>query len=889
MNGTPMQQSSQIRSGISLPELLAPAGSPEAFKAAVAAGADAVYLGGKQFGARSSAPNFTDAEIEEAITYAHRRDVRVYVTINTLIHDRELEQVAEYLIWLYSVGADAVLIQDTGVAALARTIVPLLPLHASTQMTLHTTESVRWAAEQGFSRVVLARELSLEEISRIARETGKYGIGLEVFAHGALCYSYSGQCLLSSVIGGRSGNRGMCAQPCRKSYSLVTAETDEYGRPTGLREVPTPGHFLLSPKDLCTYTNLTDLVRSPVVSLKIEGRMKSAEYVSIVVSTYRKALDAIASGTAGASAGAVQDLLLAFNRGFTSGYLFGQRHTALMGRDAGDNRGICMGVVKRYDDQSKTITIRSVAGIIPSPGDGLLIIHPETNRESGFSLNTVPLRKKGEIVLRVPHPVEPGARVYITSSTDLGRRARKLMADPSPDLLRPIPVDLAASVDADGRLVLEGVMHTRNGQEIPVTCRSDFCMAPAQTRPVTRDQLSRQLIKTGGYPFSLRNFTLSYNGDMFAPLASLNRARREFLVLAEETLAAAHRPSLSDVNQAHRRWEDLKPGMQLRTPGPLSPSSSLYLWVYADSPEGVVGAIEGGCDAICFEPVLSSPSPHCCTHPHPQSIETQIGAAFGICQEAGVRFVCKSPKILKDTSLNAFLSVVPRLVKKGIHEYMAENYGMVYALMHTDPKISLFGAAGLNIFNHLSAQALSPVGLLTLSPELSRDEIRVLIGGSRSGGLATRFALIVQGNSEAMISEDCILQPWMQCSGKEYPKTAAFSGIMDATGHLFPVRIDGECRSHIYNAAEICLIDHLPSLMEIGVSDVVIDARGRTRAYAADMTRLYRQVIALAKDDIRHDDSRFDTLKDAVRSRSLGGITSGHFIRGLKEPRNLQS
>ncbi len=884
-----MQQSSQIRRGISLPELLAPAGSPEAFRAAVAAGADAVYLGGKQFGARSSAPNFTDAEIEEAITYAHRKDIRVYVTINTLIHDRELEQVAEYLIWLYSVGADAVLIQDTGVAALARTIVPLLHLHASTQMTLHSTDGVRWAAEQGFSRVVLSRELTLEEISRIARETGKYGIGLEVFAHGALCYSYSGQCLLSSVIGGRSGNRGMCAQPCRKPYSLVTAETDEYGRPTGFHTVPTPGHFLLSPKDLCTYTNLPDLVNSPVVSLKIEGRMKSAEYVSIVVSTYRKALDAIASGNADVSAGAVQDLLLAFNRGFTSGYLFGQRHTTLMGRDAGDNRGICIGVVKRYDEPSKTITVRSVGGMIPSPGDGLLIVHPETNRESGFSLNTVPLQKKGEMVLKVPHPVEPGARVYITSSTDLGRRARQLMADPSPALLRLVPVDLAASVDADGRLALEGVMHTRNGQEIPVTCQSDFCMAPAQTKPVTRDQLSRQLIKTGGSPFTIRNFTLSYNGDRFAPLASLNRARREFLLLAEETLAAAYRPSPSDVNQAHRRWEDLKPGVHLRTSAPHSPSSSPGLWVYADSPEGVSGAIEGGCDTICFEPVCSDPSSHCCSHPHPQSIETQIGAVFEICRRAGVRFVCKSPKILKDTSLNAFLSVVPRLVRTGIHEYMAENYGTAYALMHADPKVCLFGAAGLNIFNHLSAEALSPVGLLTLSPELSRDEIRVLIASARSRGLATQFALIVQGNSEAMISEDCILQPWMQCSGKEYSATSAFAGIMDATGHIFPVRIDGECRSHIYNAAEICLIDHLPSLREIGVSDVVIDARGRTRAYAADMTRIYHEALALTKDGIRHDDPRLDALKDAVRQRSLGGITSGHFIRGLKEPRILQS
>ena len=224
-----------------LPEPLSPAGSPEAFRAAVAAGADAVYLSGKRFGARKSAANFTDAELEEAVTYAHCRDIRVYVTINTLIHDRELADVGDYLIRLYSIGVDAVLVQDIGVVALAREIVPSLPLHASTQMTIHSTAGVKWAAEQGFSRVVLARELTLEEITRIARETADSGIGLEVFAHGALCYCYSGQCLLSSVIGGRSGNRGMCAQPCRKPYTLMTGDTDEYGRPKDLHELPSRG------------------------------------------------------------------------------------------------------------------------------------------------------------------------------------------------------------------------------------------------------------------------------------------------------------------------------------------------------------------------------------------------------------------------------------------------------------------------------------------------------------------------------------------------------------------------------------------------------------------------------------------------------------------------
>ena len=245
----------------------------------------------------------------------------------------------KYLVWLYSVGVDAVLVQDIGVAALAKKLVPGLTLHASTQMTIHSADGVKWAAEQGFSRVVLARELSLVEVQAIAAETASLGIGLEVFVHGALCYCWSGQCLLSSMIGGRSGNRGMCAQPCRKPYTFVTGDRDKYGNPVNMRTIPVKERFLLSPKDLSTYPHLRELARAPVASLKIEGRMKSPEYVTTVVSIYRRALDAIAAGTWEPENSDMQDLLLAFNRGFTKGYLFGDRHNSLMGRDQPDNRG----------------------------------------------------------------------------------------------------------------------------------------------------------------------------------------------------------------------------------------------------------------------------------------------------------------------------------------------------------------------------------------------------------------------------------------------------------------------------------------------------------------------------------------------------------------------
>ena len=870
------------------PELLAPAGSPEAFRAAVAAGADAVYLGGKRFGARKSARNFTDEEIEAAVGYAHSRDVCVYVTINTLIHDRELPSVGEYLLWLYSIGVDAVLVQDTGVVALARKIVPELPLHASTQMTIHNSEGVLWAAEQGFSRVVLARELSLGDINRIASETAGSGIGLEVFVHGALCYCYSGQCLFSSVIGGRSGNRGMCAQPCRKPYTLVTGQPDDFGQPTRLEDQALPDRFLLSPKDLCTFENLPELVNSPVISLKIEGRMKSPEYVAMVVSKYRMALDAIGTGEPCDTKEAFQDLYLAFNRGFTSGYLFGKRHSAFMGRDASDNRGCCIGVVTRYDERSKNVFIKSTGSSMPAPGDGLLFIPPRNPRdEFGFALNTVPREKEGEIVIKVPHPVTPGTRVSITHSVDHDMRARQVIS-PSPVSLRhPIPIDLKVTINPGGNLILEGLAYTRNGREIPVVYRSDLIFMPARSHPVTREQLEQQVKKTGGTPFTIRTFSLIYDGDLFAPLAGLNRVRREFLTRAEEMLVAAYRPSTKDREEATGRWMAVKPCLSL----PASerrdslPSSKPGLAVCTDSIEGVQKAALGGCDAIFFEPVFSTPSCACRYRTSHLSFESQVMTASELCRNAGVRFVVKLPKITSNTFLDEVLPVLKKASGKGIREVMVENCGAAHALMQMDPAPVLSGSAGLNIFNHVAVQNLSSwFCLFTLSPELSRDEISVLIHSARLQGLTNSFALVVQGLSEAMISEDCMLQPLLQCHGAGRDMhPPAFFGIRDSTGHVFPVRIDGECRSHIYNSAEICLIDYLPSIRKAGINEVIIDARGMPGTYILEMTRLYRQAVDLSVQKTPNQSNQLKELKDAVKHLVSGRITTGHFIRGLKE------
>jgi putative protease len=870
-----------------LPELLAPAGSPEAFRAAVAAGADAVYLGGKQFGARAYAQNFTGPEIEEALAYAHARGVRVYVTVNTLVHDRELADLGEYLIWLFSIGADAVLVQDAGVAAIARQVVPGLPLHASTQMTIHNADGVRWAAEMGFSRVVLAREISLDELDAIAKTTEHANIGLEVFVHGALCYCYSGQCLLSSVIGGRSGNRGMCAQPCRKPYALVKGEPDEYGRPLRLQDVPLPERYLLSPKDLCTYPDLERLVHSPVVSLKIEGRMKSPEYVATVVSTYRKALDALTGCTGSLQEAEMQNLALAFNRGFTGGYLFGERNAALMGRDQPDNRGLLIGTVTGYTSGGE-VTIRQKTPVNLSAGDGLVFRDPNhADRGFGFSLNTIPRIEQGVIILPSPRAVKHGALVFLTSSTALTARARRIIASPSPELRKPVPIDLAVRVGDDGIPVLDGVIDAGEGKKVPVSFTCSVRLSPARARPLTADQFEAQLRKTGGTTFTIRRFSLDYAGDMFAPVSALNRIRREFLADAEKTLIIASRPPAMAVEQAQTRWAAV--AHRLRTQSPHkheNPVPTLKLSVYADCIDVIRAAAAAGCDRIYFEPENNADSSSCQCNSRAGSIEGQLMSALTICQQKNIPLVWKLPRITRMHELDAALALLPKLHSEGLNACMVESTGAAYAVRHAVPSIQIAGSVGLNIFNHIAVRELATqFSLLTISPELSRREIDELVRFARADGSDTILELIVQGSAEAMVSEDCLLKPLLKCrTGKRDEITSVgFFGIRDRSGRIFPVRTDAECRTHIFNAVETCLLDYLPSLMQMGIGMVAIDARGRTAAYVKKMVYTYRDAIQATQQDGSGIRGRLTQLKDSIKAFTLGGITTGHFVRGLKE------
>ena len=328
-------------------ELLAPVGSFEALKAAVQNGANAVYLGGKDFSARASANNFDRNELKEAVRYAHIRGVQVFVTANTLIKQNEIYDFIEYAKFLYDIDVDAVILQDVGMARLIKKELPDFEIHASTQMVAHSLEDVKYLESVGFDRVVLAREVNVEEIKYICDNCD---VDIEVFVHGALCVCYSGQCLMSSMIGNRSGNRGRCAQPCRQKYELIDVHTGEV--------INSNGDYLLSPRDLNTIEEIDKLIDAGINSLKIEGRMKRPEYVATVIGSYREAIDEyLSTNKVNISDGTMSDLYTIFNRKFTKGLLLGEVGKDVMNSEIPNNQGLYIGKVLDHNKRTKRLKI----------------------------------------------------------------------------------------------------------------------------------------------------------------------------------------------------------------------------------------------------------------------------------------------------------------------------------------------------------------------------------------------------------------------------------------------------------------------------------------------------------------------------------------------------
>lgn len=489
-------------------ENLAPAGNAECLERAVAAGADAVYLGCSAFSARAGAGNFNEAQLRQAVDFAHLHHVRVHVTVNTLIKDAEMPRLLDLLRLLNDVRADAVLVQDLGVLSLARDCFPGLPIHASTQMAIHNATGAAWCARMGMTRAVLARECSLREITLAAGQP----IEIEVFAHGAQCVGTSGQCLFSSMIGTRSGNRGRCAQPCRLPYTY-----------RGKRGA------WLSPRDVCLRDELPRLEKAGVASVKIEGRLKRPEYVAVVAGSYRRGLDG-----APATGEEHQALLQIFQRGgFMPGYAMGAEDAAIIDPARVNHGGVPIGQIASVSGGLARLQL-----LLPlADGDGLQIRHGQEDHEMIYAGKDVAAGETAVLRLRPDMRAAAGdAVVRLTSSSQL-EQARSLT-------IPPIPCHMRLSAFPGQPLTL-----TVTDGETTAVARGD-AVQPAKSRPLTSGDARRSLEKTGDTPFALDTLTVETE-NAFVPVSALNALRREALdLLARQRSAAFARPAGRELPEA---------------------------------------------------------------------------------------------------------------------------------------------------------------------------------------------------------------------------------------------------------------------------------------------------------------------------------------------------
>ncbi len=947
-----------------IPELLAPAGSVESLKAGVNAGADAVYLSGKRFGARQFARNFSLNEMEQAIEYAHLRGVKVYVTVNTLVKESELTMVGENLVQLYSLGVDAIIVQDLGVARMARELVPDLDLHCSTQMTIHNPQGVNWAADNGFKRVVLAREMSLEEVEKTASQLSKK-IELEVFAHGAICYSYSGQCLLSSFIGGRSGNRGMCAQPCRKQYQLLLNKTDKYGKYKEGEEILLKDHYLLSTRDLAIYSHLDRISRAPVDSIKIEGRMRPPEYVANVVKIYRDALDSIAKGRSKVQDIEISKLKMSFNRGLTRGWLMGASYESMMGRSNPGNRGLYLGKVVSYNKISGETGITIKTRVKPEKGDGILFKQPKKWEKSdnlwGTILEHSPKVKKDNLLLKLRKQVEIGSNVYITRRKSLVDAADEMVNNPQ--LPRRIHLDL--QIDWNDEMVpLVRVNASPAGiGDITTEIEADFTMEKAIKRPLSPETMIKQLKKTGGTPFVIRNISLNYPGDLFTPIGNLNHLRRQILEKIKDEILDSYRPSSEEIEKTMNQLVKLKKDLNLKESHSVEsnletnktiklnleeprliesnleepslkksysaelqlknshledgstaaesdltgveltsvkPSQPIKLAIYVDCIPSLQAALQAGCKRIYFQPKIEinhdkyQGTFSCLKHSHDydayfKMMGLSLLESTNLCQEYESDLIWKWPEITTETFIDGATNLLNILPEKTISGVMVGGMGTLWALKDVPGSVSVRGSGGLNIWNHMAVDELCSkdelLKSITLSPEISQEELIKVVSHIQKSDIDCQLEFLVQGNLEALVSEDClscvIKDENIIKKFKNSPYT--FLGIRDFKNRIFPVEIDAECRTHISNSVELCLLDHIPDLQDMGFNSLVIDSRNKPPDYAHTMVSSYQKALEFTTNGEPQLENKLHSLKNKVKKISNGGITTGNFLRGVHD------
>ena len=772
-----------------IPELLAPVGSMEHLKVAINAGASSVYLSGKNYGARKFAKNFTLDEIAEAVNIAHMHNVKVYVTVNTLIKQDELESVINYLSRLYAIGVDAVLVQDLGLVELINRYLPNLKIHASTQMTCENQLKLDYLESKGIKRVVLPREMKKEEIKSL-----KTNMELEIFAHGALCYSYSGQCLLSSFKGGRSGNRGTCAQPCRQKYRIQGIKKEDY---------------YLSPCDLSLFNQLKEISELNISCIKIEGRMRSKEYLAIVVSNYRKALNKLKSRKEIES----EEISLVFNRGFIEGKFNNNARRSIRAGHIG------LKVGKVISEKKNQIAIKLDDSIqnIPQKGDGLLIV--KNSNDYGLEISQNPIittlnhfqkgKNKQIKDLTRPDKVLLVKRVWQNRKNDFDLSNSEVYLTKRHELTKKVKeIENKGTSYVKSKLILtfslknkfpllKGRLTLANRKVIECELRGNTAFEKPIKKSVDADTIKKQLSKVDNYPFEITQININYDGTLFIPISKINELRRNlFKTLEKEVIDTyRHKAEKIELPQPETKINKSEPTISFYT-------NNLKHLENIENVKRVYLEIPPLDDSLNINRTGSYNLNHMIAF---------LKEAYEISYDKEYELIWKWPDIAHDNLIKALNKV------KGILNKMNCRIPIMNNCFNGE-----YGPYSMNIANNESINGLESYKIITITPELRKRDLEEIIKHCQN---PNKIEIIAQGSIELMKTRYPLL--YKNELKKDYENL-----LIDSKNNKFPIHksLSGE-ELIIFSDSELSLIEEVNYLNSIGFCNFAIDGRYKDDDY----------------------------------------------------------
>jgi U32 family peptidase len=788
------------------PEVMSPAGYWPQLHAAIEAGADAVYFGLKHFSARAKV-GFSLAELPDAMRTLHQRGVRGYVTFNTLVFEHELPEAARTIAAIAEAGVDAMIVQDYGIVRLARQIVPDMELHASTQMSITDVEGVRLAQSFGVHRVTLARELSLDEIRAILAKTE---CELEMFVHGALCVAYSGQCFSSEAWGGRSANRGQCAQACRLPYELLVDG--------GLKPLA-DARYLLSPGDLYALRQVPEIVAMGVAALKIEGRYKDADYVALTTQSYRKAVDEAWSGRP-LTVDAREELQLeqVYSRGLGPFFTSGTNHQTVVSGRAPRHRGVRMGRVTDVEIDRVVLETADAHQIAPlKAGDGVVFDaadwrSPGEPEEGGRVYEALP-RLDGRLELRFGNGVirwariRPGDLVWRTHDPELDRIVKPILESAVPIARQPVQVRVTAVEGAP--LVSEWSLAKR--PEMQVTVESDDAMGPALKRAVSVEVLRDQLGRLGNTPYELADVTLEMAGSPFVPVSVLNQLRREAV---EQLQKIQGRPRVMPVH------DPVLPAAEKTAPASDGP---IELHLLVRTPEQLDAALSL----------------------RPASVTLDYLDLYGLrpsverVKSSGIVARVASPRVLKPGEariLNFLLSLDCTL--------LIRSAGLLHALQERSHP-QLIGDFSLNAANSLTAEIYLELGLTRVTPTHDLNAAQVAELARKAG--ADKIEVVAYHHLPVFHTEHCVFCRFLS-TGTSYrdcgrPCEKHKVALRDHTGRAHPVMADVGCRNTVFGAEAQEASSHFEAWRRAGIRHFRLEFVHESAEQVREVTRAFESVL----------------------------------------------